>query len=109
MKWVKEFQADIEHRSHKGQAGFNIKLNTLMKFLGIGNDREHGKSGFDRHPVIPSAFFAEVEVIRNTISPANAPIGKDNFVPFIPIIQEGVISTIHLVPNPAADPAESVE
>lgn len=109
MDEVHESQADIEHGGHKSQTGLNINFKAVMNFLGLANNSEHGKSGFDGHAVIPSAFRAEFDVIGNTVGTAEAPIDPHNFVPLIEIVQKGIIGHIHLVPNPASDASVGVE
>ena len=106
---MKEFQTDIEHGSHKGQARFNVKLEPMMKFLGFANDGQHGERGFDRHAVIPRTFFADFDISRKALGAAKAVVGQHNFVPIAQVVQEGVIRHVHFVPNPTANLSKGVE
>src|SRR5260221_14201138 len=109
MKLMKQFQADIEHSSHKGQAGFNVKLKPKMNLLGFANDSQHRERGFNAHAVIPLALLAQFDILRNAVSAAEAPVGEHNFVPIAQIVQKGGIRHVHFVPDPAADLSEGIE
>lgn len=106
---MEQFQADIEHSSHKSKASFNVNLNAMMDFLGVANDGHHRERGFNHHAVIPGAFLADFDVIGNALSTAEPPVGEHTFVPIAQVIQKGVIRDVHFVPNPASDLSEGVE
>src|SRR5262249_47441744 len=72
MQFMEQFQADVEHGSHKSQARFNVKLEPMMKFLGFANDSQHGERGFNHHAVIPRTFFADFDIIGQALGAAKA-------------------------------------
>src|SRR5258706_12233914 len=50
----------------------------MVDFLGFGNNSEHGKAGFNGHPVIPSAFLAHFDIIRKPILATEAIVSQHN-------------------------------
>jgi hypothetical protein len=108
---MKERVQDVEHGNSVSETSVKVGFGAMMDFLGFANDGQQGKGRFDDHAVIPGALFAELDVIRNAVGAAKAPISQNNRLPivFLEEIQEIVIRAVHSIPNPAAHLTEGVE
>src|ERR1700730_4482093 len=111
MEVMKKGVQDVEHGNRVSQTSVKVGFSAMMDFLGFANDGQQGKGRFDDHAVIPSAFFAQLDVIRNAVGAAKAPVGQQNtfLVVLLQEVQEVVIRAVHGLPNPAADLSKGVE
>src|SRR5579871_1207724 len=83
----------------------------MMDFLGITDYSQQRKGGFDDHAVVPGALFADLDVGRQAVGRAEAPIGQDDglTIIFLKEVQEMLVSIVHFVPNPATNLTTTVE
>src|SRR6266705_4657671 len=111
MELVKEFQTDIEHGDGISQASLDVSRQAMMDFLGFADDGNHRKRCFDDHAVIPGAFLAQLDVARQAVGTAKAPICQQNGFAVVVFkeVQKIVVWAVHGIPNPTADLSKSVE
>src|SRR3954470_6760120 len=66
-KLAKQGGEDIKHGSQVSAMGPQIIRQAMKEFLGITHDSQHRKGRLDDHPLIPGAFFAHLEIGRDTL------------------------------------------
>src|SRR5215216_6631467 len=72
MQMTIKTDEDIKHSCHVSQTRLKMMSGAMKHVLGTTHHREQGKSGFNRHAIIPSAFETQLQIVRNTCLTAKA-------------------------------------
>lgn len=67
----------IERGDGKRQPGLQVVGHSMHHFLGMTDQRQHGKHRLDQHPVVPSPAWAQFEVGRIAVAGMKPGIGQD--------------------------------
>ena len=83
----------------------------MVDFLGVSDHGQQRKGGFDNHPVVPGALFADLDIGRHTVGTTKAPVGQNHCLTiiFLKEVQEILVCAVHFVPNPATYLTAAVE
>src|SRR5260370_7682724 len=94
-KTLEQSGDDVEHSSEIGAMRPQMIRNPMKEFLGMTNERQHRKAGFDNHALIPRAFGTQFEIGRGPVLIAQPKIGQTNT-----LILHKPTQAIHALPSP---------
>ena len=108
---MKESQENVKHAHQISQMSVDVGRNTMKELLGSAADSNHGERGLDDHALIPSAFRADFEIIRNALRTAKAQIRESNGLTVEGLNKriEILVGAVHRCPPPAYHPTLTVE